>query len=89
MSFQDFCGWVGTILLLIAYWLVSSDRIEAWSFTNQWMNFFGAAGIGFNAWTNGLYAVVVLDIFWAGVALFTIRSMVKDNAARNFYDMRG
>ena len=89
MTFPDICGWVGTILLLVAYWLVSSDRIEARSFMNQWMNFFGAVAIGFNAWNNGLQAVVVLDIFWAGVALITIRSIVKDNMARNFYDMRG
>lgn len=78
MTFPDICGWVGTVLLLVAYWLVSSDRIEARSFLNQWMNFFGAVGIGFNAWSNGLLAVVVLDIFWAMIALGTMRNMLKN-----------
>ena len=77
MQFADLCGWAGMIALLVAFWLVSSDRIEARSFVNQWINFFGAAGVGFNAWMNGLWPIVILDIFWAGVALATMRDMLK------------
>ena len=77
MSFSDICGWLGSLAILIAYWLVSADRIEARSFTNQLMNLCGTFGVGYNSYTNSVWAVVALDIVWALVALNTIRGLLK------------
>ncbi|MDP2669377.1 MAG: hypothetical protein Q8P07_06170 [bacterium] len=72
MKFPDICGWIGTILLLAAFGLVSQGYLDARSMDNQWMNFLGAVGIGYNSYEKSLWAVVVLDCFWAAVALITI-----------------
>lgn len=75
MQFADICGWVGMVSLLIAYCLISSGKIAGRSYANQWINFFGAITVGFNAYAKALWAVVALDAFWCGVAIFTIVQM--------------
>ena len=68
-------GWVGAILILLAYMLISADKLSGQSRLFQWMNVVGAAGIAINAWWHGAWPAVALDVAWmiiGGVALWQI-----------------
>ncbi len=79
MTFADFgaefAGWAGAVAILLAYLLISADRLTGQSRLYQWMNVLGAAGIAVNAWWHGALPAVALDIAWmiiGGVALWRI-----------------
>ena len=40
--FSQILGWIGTFLVVLAYFLVSTKKIEATSKTYQFLNLFGA-----------------------------------------------
>ena len=68
-------GWAGAILILLAYMLISADKLSGQSRLFQWMNVVGAAGIAINAWWHGAWPAVALDVAWmiiGGVALWQI-----------------
>ncbi len=67
-------GWVGTILIVVAYFLVSKQYIQSKSNAYQLMNLFGAIGVGINVWHQQAWPSVALQIVWAIIA---IASLIK------------
>jgi hypothetical protein len=65
-------GWTGAALILVAYILLSSGRLGGQSRLYQWMNLVGAACFVVNSGYNGAIPSAVLNVIWAGIALFTI-----------------
>ncbi|MEI6485516.1 MAG: hypothetical protein WCO11_04545 [Sphingomonadales bacterium] len=65
-------GWIGAVLVLIAFGLASAGRLEARTPTFQWLNFGGALGFVINSGWHGAVPSMVLNIIWAGIALFTL-----------------
>ena len=68
-------GWAGAVLILLAYMLISADKLSGQSRLFQWMNIVGAAGIAINAWWHSAWPAVALDVAWmiiGGVALWQI-----------------
>ena len=61
-------GWTGTFLILIAYYLISNEKISHRSRSYQWMNLFGAIGVGVNAYANSAWPAFGLEIAWALIA---------------------
>ncbi len=45
-------GWIGAFLVVFAYFLVSSRKVDGSNKIYQLMNFLGAVGAGINAFTN-------------------------------------
>ncbi len=71
----DICGWVGMILVVVGFYLVSNGKIEAQTSTYQLINMIAAIFIGANAWYYGAFPSVGLNAVWfliALVALFRI-----------------
>lgn len=61
------------ILILLAFFLISTGRVTGSSATYQWINLFGGVGILINAQYYGAMPSVVLNAIWiviASVALF-------------------
>ena len=65
----EIAGWGGMILVLIAYFLSSTGRLKNESAFYHWINFFGAIGIIINAYYKTAWAVMTMDVIWAGIAI--------------------
>ena len=66
-------------LILIAYWLISSRRIEAKSVFYQMLNLGGAVGIVINAFYHSALPSLALNAIWALIAFWAIISGQKKN----------
>lgn len=69
-------GWIGTILLVAAYILVSRDYFNAQSFWYQMMNLLGSGFLVVNTIYFGAYPSTAVNIIWVfigGYYLWKIR----------------
>lgn len=69
---SDTAGWAGAILLLGAYALVSSTRLEGDSIVYRLLNLLGGALLIINSFYYGAYPSVGVNAVWIGVAAFSI-----------------
>jgi hypothetical protein len=76
---SDILGWVGAVLLLGAYALVSTRRLEGDSVTYQLLNLLGSALLIVNSFYYGAYPSVGVNVVWIGIAVFAI---VRSRARR-------
>ena len=65
-------GWSGTALCLLAYYLVSTRRLEGDSPIYQWMNILGALMLISNSAYFQAYPSVGVNVAWIGIALLTL-----------------
>ena len=68
----NLAGWSGALMLLLAYFLVSTRRLAGDSFLYQFLNLAGSACLLLNAYHFGAYPSVGVNSVWIGIALFTI-----------------
>jgi hypothetical protein len=69
-TFVDWAGWSGAALILAAYGLISSGKIQARSPLYQWMNIVGAVGFMINSGWNGAWPSVGLNVVWFGIGIY-------------------
>ena len=65
-------GWLGALMLLLAYILVSSRRLAGDSLAYQLLNLAGSGCLLWNAYHFGAYPSVGVNSIWIVIALFTI-----------------
>ncbi len=65
-------GWIGTFLIVFAYFLVSFKRIGAVDPRYQWMNLIGSAAVGVNVFHQQAWPAVGLEIIWAVIAVLAL-----------------
>ena len=78
--FIELVGWLGAVLVLGAYILVSTGRLSSESSAFQGMNALGAAFFVLNTWWHGAIPSMVLNIIWSGIgfaALWRIRRVAR------------
>lgn len=68
----EIIGWGGAALILAAYLLLSTGRLDGRSRLYQWMNVVGAAGFVLNSGWNGALPSAVLNVIWMGIGLLTL-----------------
>lgn len=69
-------GWAGAVLILVAYLLLSMERLTGQSALYQWMNVVGASGFVVNGWWHGALPSTSLNVVWlliGALALWRIR----------------
>ncbi len=64
-------------LILIAYYLISSKRVEARSTLYQVFNLIGAIGIVINALYHRAFPPLALNCIWAVIAFWALISIKK------------
>lgn len=74
-------GWIGTFLVVLAYFLVSYKKLEPTSRSYQLLNLFGALGIGVNVWHHQAWPSFALQIVWGAIALVALAKMTRPNKA--------
>jgi hypothetical protein len=65
-------GWVGTVLYLIAYGLVSAKKAEGDSWLYQGLNMIAGALLIINTIYLRAYPSAGLNIAWVGIAIVTL-----------------
>ena len=75
--FIDVIGWIGAGLVLLAYALVSTNRVRAQSAAYQWLNIGGALGLVVNSFWNGAIPSAVVNLFWIGIGVYSLRRVVR------------
>ncbi len=68
----EIAGWVGTGFVVLAYILVSTKRVNGGSRAYQLLNLFGAIGVGANVLYQHAIPSLVLQVIWAGIAVFSL-----------------
>lgn len=76
MDWVDIVGWAGAVLVLAAYGLVSTKRLDGDSFAYQALNVAGAAGMLINTYVRGALPSAALNVIWIGVGLYVLAKIV-------------
>jgi hypothetical protein len=70
-------GWYGMMAVLTAYTLVTFGIITASGVWYQLLNLTGALGLCVLSYNKKVWPNVWLNIFWAGIGLFTLIKIVS------------
>ncbi len=65
-------GWIGTVLLIGVYGLNSLGYISSVSLWYPLLNLVAAICLGIRVYADKNYSNVILEVFWAGIAIFAI-----------------
>jgi hypothetical protein len=68
----DILGWVGTILYLVAYALVSAKKFEGDSVLYQGMNIAAGVLLVINTFYLRAYPSAGLNVAWIGIGILTL-----------------
>ncbi len=71
--FIDVIGWIGAVLLLVAYAAVSRGSMQGTSSRYQLLNVVGSAFLLINAGYYRAFPSSFVNIVWIGIAVFSIR----------------
>ena len=73
----DFIGWTGAILILLAYFLVSTKRVLPKSRFYHSLNLLGALGIVVNSYAQGAFPAAGLNVVWSLIAIYGLLQGIK------------
>ena len=69
---MEVVGWIGAVLILAGYGLLTAGRVTAKSVSYQLMNVVGAAGFIANSSWNGAWPSAILNIIWVGIGVVAL-----------------
>ncbi len=73
----EIIGWLGTVAILLAYFLVTTRKIAPNSKQHQLLNLFGAAGIIINSAVHYAIPSVGLNVVWLLIAIYGLVKLRK------------
>jgi hypothetical protein len=79
--FAEIVGWIGAVLILAAYAMLTAGKLQAKSVPYQAMNVVGALGFIVNSGWNGAIPSAALNVVWAGIGLAAIFGIVRAGKA--------
>ena len=71
-TFAQIVGWIGTFLIVLAYFLVSYKKVDGSSKIYQAMNLLGAIGVGANVFHQQAWPAVALEVVWGIIAIVAL-----------------
>lgn len=73
----SFIGWTGAVLILLAYFLVSTKRVLPVSRLYHSLNLLGALGIVVNSYVQGAFPAAGLNVIWSLIAIYGLFQGIK------------
>jgi hypothetical protein len=70
LNFIDILGWIGAVVVLTAYLLVSSNKIDGKSVIFQLLNLIGASLLIINTVALKAYPSAFVNVIWSGIAIY-------------------
>lgn len=64
-------GWIGVLVFIIAYLLLSLNKLSAQKTTYHWFNVFGAVCLVLNSYESQDIPSVAVNGLWGLIALYT------------------
>lgn len=80
----NIAGWIGSALVVLAYFLVSHKYVTGSSRTYQWLNIFGVIGVGANVFHQHAWPSFVLQAVWG---LIAISSLIQHRNEKNNHNL--
>jgi hypothetical protein len=77
----EVAGWVGALLILAAYLLLSMGRVTGQSALYQAMNVVGAAGFIVNGWWHGAIPSASLNVVWMAIGAIALWRIAQKKKA--------
>jgi len=71
-QWAEWAGWYGMLAIMVAYLGVSLGWFNGQGLVFQLINLTGAIGLMIISWVKGVRQNVVLNLFWAGIAVFAL-----------------
>ena len=68
----EILGWVGMLLIVVAYLLVSIKKLEASANLYQAMNLMGSLGIGVHVYYQKAWPALTLEVVWSTIAIWAM-----------------
>lgn len=68
----EILGWLGVLLFLVAYFLVSFQIAASDSLVYQGMNLVGSIFVIADLFRKKAFYMVVLEVFWGAIALISL-----------------
>ncbi|HEY8401923.1 MAG TPA: hypothetical protein VIK89_11710 [Cytophagaceae bacterium] len=68
----DIIGWIGGLEVLLAYFLVSSQKIKGTGLVYQYLNLTGAIFLIINTVYLSAYPSAFVNVIWVGIAGYSI-----------------
>ena len=78
---MEVVGWIGAVLILAAYGLLTAGRLTAKTPAYQWMNVIGALGFIANSGWNGAWPSAILNVIWVGIGVVALWRMMGKRAS--------
>ena len=78
---MEVVGWLGAILILTAYGLLTAGKLTGKSPAYQWMNVIGALGFIANSGWNGAWPSAILNVIWVGIGVVALWRMMGKKAS--------
>jgi hypothetical protein len=79
-TFAQGAGWLGTFLIVLAYFLITFKKIDSANKIYPLLNLFGVMGIGINVFFHKAWPAFVMELVWA---LIAILALIKLSRNRN------
>lgn len=76
-------GWCAPLLLIIAYSLVTLEKIKPTSYLVHLLNFAGALILGILVWKSRNWQVLVVELFWCSIALIGLAKRILNKSQTN------
>ncbi len=76
MTWIDLAGWLGAVLILLAYFLNVKGVVVATSALFLWLNLLGAVLIALNTYSLHAYAATALNVVWGVVAVYGLVGLI-------------
>ncbi len=70
--FIEISGWIGTVMIVSAYFLVSREYVTGKNRIYQLMNLLGAIGVGLNVFHQEAWPALALQITWGIIAVVSL-----------------
>lgn len=77
MTFEEFSGWIGAVLVLVAYYLVTVGKANGNSTTFQMMNIIGAIFLIYYTYNCKAYASMAVNTVWVIIGLGSFVKSMK------------
>ncbi|OGT54064.1 MAG: hypothetical protein A3F43_05535 [Gammaproteobacteria bacterium RIFCSPHIGHO2_12_FULL_42_10] len=76
-KFADHVGMLGVILTLVAYLLISTNKVTANNLTYVWLNIVGAVLLLFSLFFHWNFPSVIIEVAWISISFIGLHRTVK------------
>jgi formate hydrogenlyase subunit 3/multisubunit Na+/H+ antiporter MnhD subunit len=76
-------GWIGAVMVVGAYLLLTTKKIRSGSRAYQLLNLFGSIGVLVNALAYGAFPSVAINVVWFVIAIYGLSKTLTSIVPRD------